>query len=127
MDPSRGPIPDQTSFHHRRTGLDNDGEDQSLDNALKRNEAWGRGQAVENRRADKSRQEECQDIDDRLTSNSRKSAAALVALMLLAFGDAVFFVVRGLALHAMRHRGLGQPHLRFRQRERPAAAAPARP
>ena len=27
----------------------------------------------------------------------------------------------------MRHRGLGQPHLGFRQRERPAALASARP
>ena len=41
--------------------------------------------------------------------------------------DPEFTAERGHGRVAVRHRGLGQPHLRFRQRERPAAVAAARP
>ena len=41
--------------------------------------------------------------------------------------DPEFTAERGHGGVAVRHRGLGQPHLSFRQREPPAAVAPARP
>ena len=41
--------------------------------------------------------------------------------------DPEFTAERGHGGVAVRHRGLGQPHLRFRQRERPAAVVSARP
>ena len=42
-------------------------------------------------------------------------------------GDPEFAAERGHGGVAVRHRGLGQPHLGFRQRERPTAVASARP
>ena len=47
-----------------------------------------------------------------------------VAVMALGLADAVCETTEGVAV---RHRGLGQPHLGFRQRELPAAEASARP
>ena len=42
-------------------------------------------------------------------------------------GDPEFAAERGHGGVTVRHRSLGQPHLGFRQRERPAAVAAARP